>query len=400
MTMILKMRTVLDDGFLVGLVFALFLAGRIVPYLILVGVVPIVLFWAKSDYTKSSTVLTRFLLPTMGYFAFCLLLLYAYPGLQPDQEPPNNPNLELYTVAIALLAAGFLRGQQIKNISARFQTIVPLSLLAAFAVLSTYMFLGIDGCRVKVAASWPFIPAIIFATLTFLLLLGWEGRTVPQRYFRLLLISLSIVVTLAYTGSRGIAIGQFAVLAALALLRCVVKYRSGLPKLRELAAAVTAGLVLCVLVGVSTGCSGFNRWPALLEVVNLRTAGHIQLLSKPELEARAGETASEIVAKPAPAVARKSTAVIIKDPSIALRLDMWTVSWEAIRQAPVLGHGALSLRPIIEEKFGFEHNHNQYLAWLVTGGVVFLIIGLCFLSTPVLVSKVLAPVDRALFFCQ
>src|SRR5690606_34480844 len=97
-------------------------------------------------------------------------------------------------------------------------------------------------------------------------------------------------------------------------------------------------------------------------------------------------------------VARKSTAVIIKDPSIALRLDMWTVSWEAIRQAPVLGHGALSLRPIIEEKFGFEHNHNQYLAWLVTGGVVFLIIGLCFLSTPILVSKVLAPVDRALFF--
>lgn len=198
--MISKARAIVDDGFLVGLVFALFRAGKIVPYLILVGVVPFFLFWARSDYAKPAGMLKRFLLPTVGYFSFCLLLLYAYPGLQPGQQPPNNPDLELYAVAIALLAVGFLRGQQIKKVSARFQTLVPLSLVAAFAVLSTYMFLGIDGCRVRVSAAWPFIPAIIFTTLSFLLLLGWEEKTKPQRYLRLLLIALSIVVVLAYTG--------------------------------------------------------------------------------------------------------------------------------------------------------------------------------------------------------
>ena len=45
--MIRKVRGMLDDGFLVGLVFALFLAGKIVPFLVLVGVVPIIVFWAN-----------------------------------------------------------------------------------------------------------------------------------------------------------------------------------------------------------------------------------------------------------------------------------------------------------------------------------------------------------------
>jgi len=394
--MILKMRAILDDGFLVGLVFALFLAGRIVPYLIMVGVVPIVLFWVKSDYNKSSAALTRFLLPTMGYFAFCLLLLYAYPGLRPDQEPPNNPNVELYAVAIALLAVGFLRGQQIRKVSARFQAIVPLSLLAAFAVLSGYMFLGIDGCRVKVAASWPFIPAIIFTTLTFLLLLGWQEKSKSQRYLRLLLIALSIIVVLAYTGSRGIAVGQFAVLVSIVLLRCVRQFRSGLPTLSELSVALTAGLMLSLLVGVSTGCSGFKRWPALLDVINnLDAMEGKESTSEPPVKAALGTVVAENQAISVSTRTASNTAALSSDRSITLRLDMWIASLEAVRQAPLFGHGALSLRPIIENRFGFEHNHNQYLAWLVTGGAVFLAMGLLFVSTPILISNGLAPVDRA-----
>ena len=398
--MISKARAIVDDGFLIGLVFALFLAGKIVPYLVLVGVVPIFLFWAKSDYAKPAGMLTRFLLPTVGYFGFCLLLLYAYPGLQPGQQRPNNPDLELYAVAVALLAVGFLRGQQIKMVSARFQAVVPLSLLAAFAVLSAYMFLGINGCRVQVAAAWPFIPGIIFTTLTLLLLLGWEEKTKPQRYLRLLLIALSIVVVLAYTGSRGVAVGQFAVLAAIMLLRCVRRFRSGLPTLSELSAAVAAGLMLCLLVGIATGCRGFSRWPALLDVVSsLEATQSKEPASKTPVETIVGtivtESQAAAVSTTTATTAASSTAALSSDRSITLRLDMWIASLEAVRQAPLFGHGALSLRPIIEDRFHFEHNHNQYLAWLVTGGAVFLVIGLLFLFTPALVSNGLAPVDRA-----
>ncbi|WLR96174.1 hypothetical protein [Shinella sumterensis] len=74
--MVSKARAIVDDGFLVGLVFALFLAGKIVRYLVWVGVVPIFLFWAKSDYAKPAGMLMRFLLPTVGYspFAFCFFM--------------------------------------------------------------------------------------------------------------------------------------------------------------------------------------------------------------------------------------------------------------------------------------------------------------------------------------
>ncbi|WLR96175.1 hypothetical protein [Shinella sumterensis] len=192
------------------------------------------------------------------------------------------------------MAVGFLCGQQIKKVSARFQTIVPVSLLAAFAVLSAYMFLGIDGCRVRVASAWPFIPAIMFTTLTFLLLLGWEEKTKPQRYLRLLLIALSIGVVLAYTGSRGVAVGQFAVLEAIMLLRCVRRFRSGLPTLSELSAAIAAGLMLCLLVGIATGCSGFSRWPALVDVVsNLEATESKEPASKPPVETILGTIVTE-----------------------------------------------------------------------------------------------------------
>jgi hypothetical protein len=59
-TMISRAWSILDNGFLVGLVFALLLEGKIVLYLVLVGIVPIVLFRAKHNPTA---MLMRFLLP-------------------------------------------------------------------------------------------------------------------------------------------------------------------------------------------------------------------------------------------------------------------------------------------------------------------------------------------------
>jgi hypothetical protein len=389
--MISKARAILDDGFLVGLAFALFLAGKIVPFLLVVGVLPIALFWMKSDYAKPAGLLARFLLPTIGYLAFCLLLLYAYPGLQPGETPPNNPDLELYAVAFALLAVGFLRGQQIRNLSNRFHIVMPWALLAAFAVLSIYMFLGWDGCRVQVAASWPFIPAIIFTTLTFLLLLGWQGRSTRQRFFRLALITLSIIVTVAYTGSRGVAVGQFAVLAALILCRGIRSLRNGLPTMPQLGLAIGAGLALCAAVGTATGCNSFGRWHAVINVADI-----LQPATRPASALPETELEPVLVSDSVPSSIPSSTPAQSNDASISLRLDMWRASLDAIRQAPLFGHGALSLRPIIQDPFGFEHNHNQYLAWLVTGGIVLLVIGLFFLSTPALISSGLAPADRVI----
>lgn len=392
-----KVRAVLDDGFIVGLVFALFLAGKIVPYLVVVGVVPIAIFWNKSDYASSRSAILRFALPTAGYFAFCLLLLVFYQGLQAGEKPPRNPDLELYAIAIAMLAIGFLRGLQIKNLYGRFHVVAPWSLVAAFAVLSGYMFLGIrDDCRIRAEAAWPFIPAVIFTTLAFLLLLDWEDSSRRARFLRLALISLSIVVVLGYTGSRGVAVAQFGVLATFMLLRLSRKFRAALPTTTELLASAAVGMLLCLPVQAVTGCNSFGRLPAVFDIFGNAYAIDAEA---PTNGAKPG-TAVQIETSEGQGVAlraeaERAAAQRSGDPSITLRLDMWAVSIKAIREAPFFGHGALSLRSIIQDRFGFEHNHNQYLSWLVTGGMVFLCFGLLFLFTPYLLSYGLPPVNRA-----
>lgn len=397
--MVQKARKIFDDGFVIGLVFALFLASKIVPFLVLVGVLPIFLFWRSADFKRAAAARYRLFAPVAIYFVYCIALLHLYPGLDRSEVPARNPGIELYAVAIALFALGFLRSLQIENLLARFQLIAPPSLFVAFLVLSAYMALGIDGCRVRVAAPWPFIPALIFTTLTLLLFLGWERKTRTQRYIRLLLVSLSVVVVLAYTGSRGVAVGQFAVLGGFVILRCVPSFRKGLPTIIETLGALALGVILSGLVGAASGCANFDRWQAVSGI----SADHPQTSTLGETapaisaSSSAGQpTQSHVSGLTNHVVGSSSDPQLSKDDAISIRLNMWVVSLDAIRQAPLFGHGALSLKTIIQDRFGFEHNHNQYLAWLVTGGVVSFAVGLLFMSIPALISKGLVPVDRVI----
>ena len=84
------------------------------------------------------------------------------------------------------------------------------------------------------------------------------------------------------------------------------------------------------------------------------------------------------------------------DVSIGLRIEMWKVSVKSIRDAPLFGHGSLYLQHLIAERFdmSYQHNHNQYLSWLVTGGFLALGLGLWFLSIPWLISAKLGAADR------
>lgn len=373
------LRNVLDAGFIVGLVIALFLGGKIVPYLIVVGVLPIILFWKDTDYVSLRKLPYRLFIPTLLYYCFCIIIYYAYTGLPSGMTPPSNPDIELYGVGLALLIVGYLRSSQIKNISSLFHSIAPYALLGSFGVLSAYMYLGIDGCRVVVAAAWPFIPALIFTTITFLLLLDWEHRSKWQKNLRLMLIALSIVISLAYTGSRGIAIAQFCVIGLLMIASLIPHLKKGLPSCKGLLVAVAMGLSLSACVGAITSCYNFARWPAVFHLLPYNVT-----FVNMDANANALATNQTVVVDPIPMSVDQPT---LKDTSIEIRLGMWQVSLDAIYDAPWFGNGSLSLKPIIGETFGYEHNHNQYLAWLVTGGIVLLVIGLLFLSTPIMISN-------------
>ncbi len=395
-----RFRSVLDWAFIAGVVFALVLAGKIVPFLIAVGVVPIPFLLGSLRSRRLSVAPERILVPSAIYFTYVLLTYFFFTGLQPGETKPVNPDLELYGVAIAMLLVGLLRGLEVESLRKKFDTAVPWTLLASFVVLTVMMFMGYrESCRVQAGAAWPFIPALLFGTLTFLSFLGWTRYTSHERRFRLLLNAFAIVVVVAYTASRGVAVAQFGVLALFALLSLAPQLRGRLPGFRQLLLSSMVGLALCGVVSLATGCGSMDRIMPMIKTIGILSA-HTDEQSAttevvPEPQSKAPPISAPAVAPPTPA-GGVDKAIMDADMSIGLRLEMWKTSLHAIREAPIFGHGALYLQHLITERYGLEHNHNQYLSWLVTGGLVGLCIGLMFLFIPWIVSAGLSVPDRVI----
>ncbi len=175
---------------------------------------------------------------------YLLLLLprsvFLFTGIKKNAPAPVNPSLEFYIVAISMLILGTIRGFQINDFSNFFGKWIPYSLLSAFLILTYLMLTGIRvDCRVEALAPWPFIPALLFSTLSILALAGWENMPQRDRKLRLLLLSFSVVVTIAYTGSRGVAVGQVVVFLVLMIAGVYPKLRGQVPSWR---AILLAGL--------------------------------------------------------------------------------------------------------------------------------------------------------------
>ena len=64
--------------------------------------------------------------------------------------------------------------------------------------------------------------------------------------------------------------------------------------------------------------------------------------------------------------------------SEGLRLAQWAAALQVIPKAWIFGHGAMNERAVLEPISGNAqpHAHNQYISWLVTGGILGLISGL------------------------
>jgi O-antigen ligase len=93
---------------------------------------------------------------------------------------------------------------------------------------------------------------------------------------------------------------------------------------------------------------------------------------------------------------RESLLDTAADRSIQIRLEMWLISIDLIREKPVIGYGILASQSVIQSFFGqvHEHSHNQYLSWMLSGGFILLILGFYFLTAPVWISKNVVMDDR------
>lgn len=392
-----------DILFLTGLAVALFLGSKVTPLLVVAGVLPIPFLLHALKNRHHHVSIWMLLAPFGVYFAYSLIALFFFTGLEASDPHPVNPSLESYSIAIAMLAVGLVRSLQIKDLASKFRRLMPWLLVACFAVLSYMMFAGIrDACRVRGLAPWPFIPALLFSTLTFICLVGWEKLGNRERWLRVGLLALSIIVSTTYTGSRGVAVAQVGIFGVLMLLSLLPSLRESTPRFFHLATAAIAGAVVSVLIGLATDCGPASRFSSTVETLGRMTS---QLIAADEEATSPTQVvptpeAVQIPDNSEPAAATPSKpnqpTEITKDESIGLRLAMWGTSIAAIKDSPVFGHGSLYLQKLIHATYGFEHNHNQYLTWLVTGGVLQLTLGLIFLAIPWFVSKGLSTADRLL----
>lgn len=391
-----------DILFLTGLAVALFLGSKVTPLLVIAGVLPIPFLLHALKNRHYHVSIWTLMAPFGIYFAYSLFVLFFFTGLEASDPRPVNPSLESYSIAIAMLAVGLVRGLQVRNLASLFRRLMPWLLLACFAVLSYMMFAGIrDACRVRGLAPWPFIPALLFSTLTFVCLVRWESLNDRERWLRVALLALGIVVTTTYTGSRGVAVAQVGVFCLLMLLSFLPSLSKGIPRWYHLASAAVAGAMVSALIGFATDCGPASRFSSTFEALGTLTS---QLTTAGEetepTQTVPAPTTAQIPADSEPAVASQpetnQSTEVTNDDAIGHRLAMWKTSVAAIKESPVFGHGSLYLQKLIHATYGYEHNHNQYLTWLVAGGVLQLTLGLIFLAIPWFVSKGLSTADRLL----
>ncbi|WP_187182001.1 O-antigen ligase family protein [Rhizobium sp. WL3] len=389
-----------DILFVTGLAVALFLGSKVTPLLVVAGVLPIPFLLHKLKDRELHVPLRTLLAPFGLYFVYSLLALFFFTGLAPSDPKPVNPSLEFYAVAIAMLAVGLTRGLQVRNLAEILHRLMPGLLLACFLLLTYLMFAGIrDACRVRGLAPWPFIPALLFSTLALLTLVGWERFSARERWMRATILALSIVVSTTFTGSRGVAVAQLGVFGCLFLLSILPAFRNKLPHWHHLGSAVAGGVFVSLSIGLATTCGPADRFSSTATTLE----SLVSRLTAPKVSTETAATAKlpalptvESNQQPKSETASDTLAQATSDEAISQRLAMWQTSIAAIKESPVFGHGSLYLQKLISEPYGYQHNHNQYLTWLVTGGLLQLALGLVFLAVPWFVSTGLSLADRLL----
>ncbi|MBB5045190.1 O-antigen ligase family protein [Shinella fusca] len=395
-----RLRQMFDILFIVSLAAAMFLGGKVAPLLAIAGVCPIPFLLHATSNQRYAISIWRLLVPFGLYFTYSLLAFFFFTGLEEGARRPVNPSLELYLIGIGMLAIGLVRGLQVRKLALLFRRLGPWLLVACFLLLTYLMFAEIrEGCRVRGLAPWPFIPALLFSTLALLSLVGWARFSSNERWMRLIILAFSVVVSTTYTGSRGVSLAVFGVFGLLFVLSLLPSLKNRVPHWYHIALAAVSGVAISIVVGFGTNCGPASRFAstfALLETMTSRTSELKVQTSKDLVPNTTQQEQSTNTPQVAANTSTDQEPLATADQSIGHRLAMWKTSMTAIHERLVFGHGSLYLQKLITETYGYEHNHNQYLSWLVTGGLLQLALGLIFLAIPWFVSSGLSLADRLL----
>ena len=332
------------------------------------------------------------------YLVTVQILTVVHTGLPPDVSPKERyffPD-QLHLLGVVIVLTGMLRIANFMDLFAAIRLALPATLVLIFMVLSYLMFMSTtDSCRITGFTFMPFTPALFFSSLTLLSFAGWSRLARAERMVRYALISLSIVVVAAYTQSRGISIALALCLTAMTLFTLVRHRDKAVPNPFLILVSIFAGFLLCGVIEGATGCPAVTRTTDTLETMGIVVQDGISktaALATSETAAPAGsetvqpgtnEAARPFSGEVAPPELMPLPVVAPTVGNIFERLRFWKLGWDRFRASPWFGHGVFYEQVLLFEEYGHTHVHDQYLSWLLWGGIPMLCLGFVFLFAAV-----------------
>lgn len=335
-----------DWALIICVVSIVFTGLRLEDVILALTILPLVLPHKFSTNVKTLFRHLPFIVLCSLYSVFHLIKIFFWDSPVMDAELNRYPFVpEKWFLGLALVPALTVRFVSMDRLVHLFQKIAPIAMLILFSIMSINFFTPYfeDTGRILNLNPDPFLSPLYFSIFTIMLFDNKYLKSDFQRYTRCALIVASIILSSAYTGTRGILIAQLFSYTALAcIFWAFVKSRRKFSL--QILVSIAAGLVLGFCIDLYAG-GGFSQ-----RFLNLFDA--FQPLA---------ESAESL------------------DSSIAARSQLYKSGIEHVTKRPLFGY-SIAYEPFLAAPFA--HMHNMYISWCLWGGVLSLFAGMIFLLSP------------------
>ena len=332
------------DYLLVFLVVVMTVMGPKVFGLVQLAVIfPLIMLAARRDFStlfnfrRSDLIFIAFV---MQYLVWHYFIAKSYPlsDLPSPVRPIERPSMWFFGIIASVFV--IWRFASMQNIKEVWRVVAPVGLAVCFAImLVDYStdYLGTE-CRAKAFVFNPIIPPVFFTMFTIGSFIDWTNLSRREKQIRYLLVAMAVIFATAFAGSRMILIVQVLAFGCLAFLIPLKKEDDGRWKtVIWIGAAGFLGLVAGMVIDAITQCGFSNRMLNLFFSVALLDTG--------------------------------------QDVSVGARAELYVRAIEAVRANPWVGYG-ITYEKILSAPW--PHVHNQYLSWMIWGGVTSLVSGVGF----------------------
>lgn len=293
------------------------------------------------------------------YFVVQLLLSYFHNGaFFVDGRDQDYLIMLIVTLPIICLAA---HGRDHpKQVLAGLQ--IGLALAIAFLGWNYFQ----NACRTSGLVFNPLGTGGLLLWPGFALASFWPMLSAGQRYVTSIILTFCIVAIIGFTGSRM----AFYSLTLLLILTVLAHLRGSLRRdtIKHISIIFLMAIALTYWFDTIKPCGFTDRIGNTFRTISIMAAHAEETPTAPtDVSQNNADTnlTQDILDAGVPS-------------SEGQRLAQWAAALQVIPKAWIFGHGAMNERAVLEPISGNAqpHAHNQYISWLVTGGILGLISGL------------------------